>query len=233
MKYWLRILLIIITAAPAYFYTVAQNRPSSNFEFPQFSTLRVQDNVNVVYHTSPDSLARVSYSGAEEFGNAFIFTHSGNTLKVQVTTEDVGKTDLPTIHIYSRLLEKIENFSNFNVTIENTGASGTFDAAIIGNGTINVLRIDVAHINAKITAGRGTINLQGKCRDATFKLTGAGTINAENLAMENLTCKIFGGGAIYCPDLKNLTVRGIGSTKIHYPGKPRIKHSGGGKLIPD
>lgn len=218
--------LVILTSASA-----APKEKHFAFSTPQFKELRVQDNVNVIYKVSTDSIARVSYTAPEDFADSFIFTNSGGTLKIQVTTEDVGKTDLPTLYITSNHLERVHNYSDFNITIENTGTVPAFEATLIGNGMINVNLVKADKIDARTTAGRGQIILQGECRKANFRITGSGTINAAGLAIDDLDCKILGAGSIYCPTLKTLTVKGLGSTKIYYPGNPKIKHSGGGKLI--
>lgn len=224
----LPLIFLILASSPLH-----ANRPHKDYSFSvrQFTTLRVQDNVNVIYSTSPDSISVIKYSAPEEFEDAFIFTQEGDVLKIQVTTEDVGKTDLPTIHVSSNKLNKIENYSDFNVTVEETGRVEKFVASLIGNGIITINLVKAKTVEAKSTAGRGTIILQGECDKAFFRITGSGSINAENLYTDNLECKIFGGGSIFCPILKNLYVKGVGSTKIFYRGEPAIKHSGGGRLF--
>ncbi len=210
----------------------AQKHIEYSIDIPQFSTLKVQDNVNVIYKTSPDSLARITFTAPQEFEDAFIFTSTPGTLKIQVTTEDVGKTDLPTLHVSSNMLSKVDNYSDFNVTVEDTGHVKKFEASLIGNGMINLNLVKADKISAKTTAGRGSIIIQGVCNSALFRVTGSGIINAENLTVENLECKYFGSGAIYCPASKKLVTKGVGSTKIYYRGNPILKHSGGGKLFP-
>ena len=70
-------------------------------EVGQFDKLKISDNVNVVYRCLPDSSGFVQYRGRKEFANAFILTPKDGTLKIQVTTEDVGNPDLPTLYVYS------------------------------------------------------------------------------------------------------------------------------------
>lgn len=226
--------LLVMTLVITGFFNAAAADKIETYSFPtkQFTSLRIQDNVNVFYNTSPDSIAKITYNAPKDFEDAFIFTNNDGTLTIQVTTEDVGKTDLPTIHVYSNRLEKVANYSDFNVTVEHTGDVKNFEASLIGNGMINLNLIKADHVEAKSTAGRGTIIMQGECQDAIFRITGTGTINAENLFAKRLVCKIFGGGAIYCPNLESLVVKGLGSTRVLYPGNPVIKHRGGGKLIP-
>lgn len=202
------------------------------FKVGTFKNLKVQDNVNVVYHCQADSATRVVYKGTPEFNDAFIFTNSGNTLKIQVNTEDVDNPELPTIHIYSDRLAKVENYSDFDVTIENPCQSEQFAAYLMGNGNLIVKGLNVGKLKARVTAGNGTITLSGSAGKASFQMTGAGHIDAETLKTDDINVKIFGGGTVTCGPEKSLSLTGIGSTKVRYHGCPAIKHKGGGKLIP-
>lgn len=196
-----------------------------------FDVLRVQDNVNVVYRAHKDSTGLIRYSGKPEFDDAFILSCGGGTLKIQVNTEDVGNPELPTIYVYSHDLAKVENYSDFNVTVENPRVNKDFLASLVGNGTIDVKGLDTAKVSAKVTAGNGTITLHGKADEANFRMLGTGAIRAFGLDSRQVVCKILGGGMIECDPEMHLKVRGIGSTKIYYKGDPGISHSGGGKVI--
>lgn len=203
-----------------------------SFPLQQFSTICVQDNVNVIYNCSNDSVASVSYNSLPDFEDAFIFTVNKGTLKIQVTTEDVGKPELPILYVTSNHLLKVENYSDFNVRVESLAPSDSFTASLVGNGSILVNDIKARDVKAVITTGMGTITLSGKCDDALLKLTGTGTIQADRMKANNVTCKILGGGSITTFATNKLTARGIGSTKIYYRGHPEISKKGGGKLIP-
>ena len=63
-------------------------------------------------------------------------------------------------------------------------------------------------------------------------MVGTGTIQADELKADRVNCKIMGGGNIGCWATESLDVRGIGSTRIYYKGKPKIKKVGGGKVLP-
>ena len=201
------------------------------FDVGQFTTLKVTDNVNVIYRCNPDSTGKVTYHAAPDFADAFIFTKSGDTLRVQVTTDDVGKPGLPTIRVYSDYLNKVENQSDFKIKVEHPAPCPEFTAAVVGNGSISVEGIKSTKVTAKVTAGMGNIFLTGTCADVKFRITGTGAIHADQLASQTAICKILGGGSIGVNASKLLKISGIGSTKIFYLGNPIIKHSGGGKLI--
>ncbi|MBD5369762.1 MAG: hypothetical protein HDR80_01265 [Bacteroides sp.] len=202
------------------------------FDVAQFTTLNIQDNVNVVYHHTDDAQAYASYNGTDDFDDAFIFTSSGNTLRVQVNTEDVGKPGLPTLHVYSNALYKVENGSDFNTRIEDPTPGHDFTAVVIGNGALEVNRLDAAKLSARVTAGNGVITLRGKCVKASYRMTGAGNINGTSLKSESIDCRVFGGGAIECGPTQRIKLMGLGSTKVYYTGNPVLKHTGGGRFIP-
>lgn len=89
--------------------TNARDAENYKVEVGQFDKVKVLDNVNVVYRCMPDSTGWVQYRGAKEFADAFIITPKDGTLKIQVSTEDVGHPDLPTLYIYSDFLTSVEN----------------------------------------------------------------------------------------------------------------------------
>lgn len=223
--------LVTLMSAVTMSSVSAETLKDFTFKVEPFKVLKIQDNVNVIYHCDLEKAGTVSYRATQEFDDAFIFTNSGNTLRIQVTTEDVDKPGLPTIHVYSDHLSKIDNYSDFNVTVEDPCEGQQFTASLMGNGTINIKGINTAKLCAKVTAGNGTITISGVAEKADFRMTGAGHIEAEDLKVKDVSCKIFGGGSIVCGPERNLKSMGIGSTKIKYHGSPKIKHSGGGKLI--
>lgn len=211
---------------------LAQSVDTYTIKVGQFNRLKVVDDVNVVYRQNPDSTGMARFSGAKEFADAFILTPKDGQLKVQVSTEDIGKPYLPTLYVYSDFLTHVENSSNFTVSIENLAPCAEFNATLVGNGVIFVEDLKSNVVKANINTGNGSINISGKCRDALFRMVGTGIIQADRMEAETVKCSIFGGGTIGCWAKDKLNVKGIGSTKIYYKGDPEVKKSGGGKVIP-
>lgn len=232
-RFPLSILIVLLFGVSSYAQQRLDKTDVKNYSFDmkQFSTLCVQDNVNVIYNCSTDSVAHIEYTSLPDFEDAFIFTNNNGTLKIQVTTEDVGKPDLPTLYISSNHLLKVENYSDFNIRVESLSPCDSFTASLVGNGSISVNDIKARYCKAVITTGMGTILLNGKSDEALLKLTGTGTIQADRLKCRDVTCKILGGGQITAFATGKLTTRGIGSTKIYYRGHPEINKKGGGKLF--
>lgn len=211
----------------------AQDVQDYKVEVGQFDKIKVSDNVNVVYRCLPDSTGFVQYRGAKEFADAFIITPKPDgTLRIQVSTEDVGHPDLPTLYIYSDFLTEVENSSSFSLLVESPAPCAEFKAIQIGNGSVAVENLKTNKLTATLNTGNGTVNVSGNALSAIYKMVGAGIISADRLEAEDVQCKILGSGSIGCWAVSNLMVRGIGSTKIYYKGDPKIKKSGGGKLYP-
>ena len=202
-------------------------------EVGQFDKLKITDNVNVVYRCNADSTGFVQYRGEKEFADAFIITpKTDGTLKIQVSTEDVGHPDLPTLYVYSDFLTSVENSSSFSVLVENPAPCAEFKAVQMGNGTVAVENLKTNKLTASLNTGNGTVNVSGTALTAVLKMVGTGVISADRLKADDVQCKILGSGSIGCWPLVKLSVKGIGSTKIYYKGDPKIKKSGGGKLFP-
>lgn len=210
----------------------AQVSQQYKIEVGQFNKLKVSDNVNVVYRCVPDSTGWVQYSGTKEFADAFILTPKKGTLRIQVSTEDVGNPDLPVLYVYSDFLTSVENSSNFTLTVENPAPCAEFSAKEIGNGRIVVEGLKANTVKAAVSTGNGMVSVSGSCRDAVYQMVGTGIIAADRLEAQNVECKILGSGSIGCWAQEKLTTKGIGSTKIYYKGDPVIKKSGGGTLYP-
>lgn len=223
--------LLLLVMAMGSVLIHAQETENYKLEVGQFDKLKVLDNVNVVYRCLPDSSGWVQYRGAMEFADAFIVTPKDGTLKIQVSTEDVGHPDLPTLYVYSDFLTSVENSSSFEVMIENPAPCAEFKAKEIGNGKITVEDLRANVVKASITTGNGTVNVSGKCRKADLKMVGTGIISVDRLESDVVNCRILGGGTIGCWPVEKLSVKGIGSTKIYYKGDPDVRKSGGGKLF--
>lgn len=232
MKTFLRNIIALLLVSGGFSPATAETMEEYRFDVPQFTTLNVQDKVNVVYHHSDAPQAYVEYKGSPAFDDAFILTSTAKTLRIQVNTEDLDQPGLPTLHVYSNSLDKVENGSDFNVSVCDPVPVKKFTAALIGNGTLTVKGIEAYKVCARITAGNGAITLQGICGEADFRMTGAGNIQASGLKSGSVKCSIFGGGAIECGPAESINLLGLGSTKVYYTGSPILKHTGGGKLIP-
>lgn len=198
----------------------------------QFSKISVDDNVNVVYVGADGSPSRVTYEGDQKYSKAFIITHKGNKLRIQVETLFVDDPELPTLYVYSDFLENASLSAESTLTLKSVAPGSKLDLSVMGNGSINTENIRATKIGAAIKSGNGTISISGHCQQANFSMIGNGTIQADRLEATTVTCKMLGQGSIGCWPVEKLKVIGIGNTKIYYKGSPVIDKKGGGRLFP-
>ncbi len=214
--------------------TGALQMSAKQFTLPvgQFSKVSVDDNVNVVYVGADGSPSRVTYEGDQKYAKAFIITHKGNKLRIQVETLYVDDPELPTLYVYSDFLENASLSAESTLTLKSVAPGSNLDLSVMGNGSIVADNIRATKIGASIKSGNGTISISGHCQTANFTMLGNGTIQADCLEAVTVNCKMLGQGSIGCWPTEELKVRGIGNTKIYYKGMPKIDKKGGGKLFP-
>lgn len=198
----------------------------------QFSKISVDNNVNVVYVGGDGSPSRVTYDGDQKYAKAFIITHKGNKLRIQVETMFVDDPELPTLYIYSDFLENASLSSETTLTLKSVAPGSKLELSVMGNGSIDANNIRATKVGASIKSGNGTISVSGHCQQANFNMLGNGTIQADRLEAVNVNCKMLGNGSIGCWPVDKLKIMGIGSTKVYYKGSPEIEKKGGGKLFP-
>lgn len=201
-------------------------------ELGQFEKLKINGNIRVVYSNLPDSTGYARYEAPFGSENFFDFVKKNDgSLKLQPSDENWGAADLPVVFLYSDFISSIESYSELSVVAQSLTPCSSLTVKLIGNGSITIDNAKCTNINASITTGNGTINISGSCINASFSMVGAGLISADRLVAENVKCRILGTGSIGCWPVDNLSVTGLGSTKIYYKGKPNIKKTGGGKLL--
>ena len=198
----------------------------------QFSKLSVDDSVNVVYVGGDGSPSRATYDGDAKYAHAFLITHKGDKLRIQVETAYVGDPELPTIYVYSDFLKNASLSADATLTLKSVAPTSELSVSVMGNGTLIADGLKVTKIGAAIKSGNGTISLSGHAQTADFTMVGNGTIQADRLQAVTVNCKILGQGSIGCWPDEHLKVRGIGNTKIYYKGTPEIETKGGGKIFP-
>lgn len=227
MKNIISSLLLVSLSSAA---VTAQNIHDYSLKVGEFNQLKVQDNATVVYTANPDSIGYAWFKGEDRLADAFLFSNSNGTLKIEVKSKDSLPKDLPTIYVASTFLTSVESSSSGKVTAINPAPTVDFKVKLEGNGYIDVENIKATKVEAKLITGNGTITLSGKCNDAKFVMAGAGVIQADALEAIGVDCTGIISGTIGCNPEKTLKAKGLG-TKIYYKGKPTIKKSGSVKII--
>lgn len=189
-----------------------------------FSRLKVIDGINVDYIASTDSAGIVIFNATAQQASTIGFANKKGELTVSLTVNDISAVGRPTVRVYSTGLTSVENAGDSLVRIITVPACPTFSVKQIGNGRTVVRHIEANNLRANLSAGNGTIVINGTCDEASIKLAGTGTIQADNLDAKTVKVSAYGTGAVGCHPLSLLKIHGIGSTSIYYRGNPEIKN---------
>lgn len=199
----------------------------------EFHELKIVDGINVVYTCNPDSAGYAVFTCPSSQASAFIFNNKKGKLTMQVSSEIVGTSNLPTIHVYSTYLTRVENSGDSLLKVASIAEGPKFSAKLIGNGRIIVRNIKATEVNATLAAGNGSVILSGTCSHASFSVVGANLIQADELEAQTVSVKAWGTKPIGVWAVKSLSVSGPGSSTIYFKGSPEIKNrSVGVKISP-
>lgn len=211
----------------------AQSPTSYDLNVGEFSELRVSDGVNVDYTSDTAKAGRAYFNCPAQQASAFMFTNKGGRLTIQLSPENIGTRNLPTISVHSKYLTKVENTSDSTVRVLSVNGSPKFEAKLEGNGHLIVRGIDANEVKGTMRLGHGTLILTGKCKEAKLNLTGTGVIQADELVAVEASVSAKGTGSVGVNAAVSLGIYGMGSTSVYYIGTPAIKNrSVGLKLIP-
>lgn len=200
-----------------------------------FSSLRVTDNIDVVYACNPDSAGLVVFETSQDIANMLMFNNSKGKLTIQVATEVVGSPDLPTVYVYSEFLQSAENGSDSTLRILSVAPISDFKLKLSGNGRVMAHGLRGTTVSVNIITGNGLIIVDGECNMAKLGNLGTGEIQADRLAAKDVECKLIGTGTIGCNVSNKLIVKGTGTGKVYYKGNPKEYkkyHIGPIKVIP-
>ena len=184
------------------------------------------DGINVVYSCNPDSAGLAVFTCPSDEAAAFIFNNpkGKGVLSMQLSTESIGRKNMPVVYVYSTFLTKVENSGDSLVKVLNVAKGPKFSAQLIGNGRLVVKDVKATEVNAGISTGNGTLVIAGECELAKIKLVGTGVIQADELKADEVSVKASGTGSVGVWPLESLSVSGVGSTKVYYKGEPKIKN---------
>ncbi len=197
-------------------------------ELINFSELKVSDAVRVEYHIWEDTVGMAKFSCSPAMASNLIFNCNKNAVNVQLDIVDAIDEQVPTVHIYSSGLTKVENSSDSVVTINDKVAQEAFKARVIGNGKIVIKNIEVKKADLSISTGCGRIVVsEGVAEELKISNVGTGAVEAGTLQAKKVKAKVLGTGNIDCYASESLTVSGAGSGKVYYLGNPKKQSNRG------
>lgn len=189
-----------------------------------FAQLKVIDGINVDYKCVPDSAGKAVFHTSAELASVLMFSNKKGRLDMQISTEGINYSNLPTITVYSNFLTSVENSGDSTVRVISVAPGPTIKANLIGNGRMVIRDINATQVDASLKTGNGQLVLDGKCTNAHLSLVGTGTIQADALKAQEVKCRVVGTGTIGCSAERELIILGgsIGPGKIYYMGEPVI-----------
>ncbi len=219
-----KIITAIFVACTACLSGAAQQQEKADYRLnvQDFTELKVSDAINVDYHCSADSAGWVYFTATPEMAQNLLFSNNKACLTVQLSSDVVGSAvELPTIHVYSSVLGKVENSADSTVRVLSNLAQPSFKARVIGNGTLIVRYVRATNVDAGINTGCGHLVISsGSAARVNYTNVGTGPLEAGGLEAQRVKAKVFGTGTVDCCATESLTVYGAGSGTIHYTGKP-------------
>lgn len=217
IKSYICLIISLIFSHPLLF---AENN-EYRLEVKDFTELKLNDHVNVEYRCSDDSTGVVLFKCSPEISHQLLFTSNKSCLTIQVADDFDYAREVPTIQVFSSMLEKVENGSDSTIRVLSNRPVKNFKAKVIGNGTIIVSNIEATSVDLSLMTGHGhVICSSGQAFKAKLSNVGTGTIQAGPLKVSQIKAILSGTGNIDCCATESLSIYGMGSGCVYYSGNP-------------
>lgn len=215
-----RYISVFFLLAGALMMYAADNSADYKLKVENFTELVVVDGVRVEYHCNADSAGWARFSCPPELASKIQFTNNAERLTVRSAAEEVVISGLPKVTVYSHGLHKVENSGDSIVEVFMSQPADEFKALQIGNGILKIHNLDAGALDVGVTAGKGSVAVDGKAKKAKISNVSAGPVDASRLEVVNVNCVVFGSGCIDCSPSESLRVYGAGSGKVYYHSVP-------------
>lgn len=190
-------------------------------EVGNFTEVNVKHSINVDYRSCPDSAGLAVFEAPASMANVVMFKNNGKgKLTIEIDVDPEQTNPLPTVHIYSHFLTKIENSGDSTVRAFDVNAGPKFSATMVGNGRLSIRDIKTDELSGKQLTGRGQLAISGECRKASLNCTGVGAIQADNLKAREVSATVVGPVSLGCYAWETLVVKGTGPGTVYYSGNP-------------
>lgn len=226
MKKQLFTFFIGILAAAGLSGVKAQEVNRYELHVGEFDRLTVEDGINVDYYCSDDSAGYAVYETTRAIADQLIFDFSKKgRLMIQKQFHGEGELSvgLPVVKVYSKFLTRVQNSGDSTVRVLSVAPCPEFKATVIGNGHIVVKDINCTKFDGAIKTGNGQLIVTGKADKASFSNTGVGSIQADGLMANDVSCRFFGTGTTGVWVEDSLTIKGMFPGKLYYKGSPARK----------
>lgn len=222
--------IALITVA-AFGGIAAAGQTTYRLNVAPFFHLKVSGQLNVDCVHDPDSTGIVSITAKDPAQIHWVeATTGGDKLTLRLVLPDEMRdgvvetpSELPRVRVYSNYLTRVDNEGDSTVRVLTAADVPEFSARLIGNGRLSVRGINAEKVKATLFSGRGIIVLAGNAREATYSLTGVGTIEADRLTCRDARVRLTGTGAVGVHATDRLTISGTGSGTVYSRGAPEVK----------
>lgn len=223
MRKSIRLIAAAMMTGAAIIPATAQTEAPYTLDVKDFSELKVKHSVNVNYVCSQDSAGKVLFTATPQVAPMVMFSNDKNRLTIELAPEaaDLKGKGLPTVTVYSSMLQKVENSGDSTVRALKLAPVPQLKLTVVGNGTIVANDVKAHEVSASINTGSGHIVIDGTANRANLQNIGVGPLEAGLLKAEDVKCKMLGTGPIDCYASESLKIMGMGSGKVIYDGNPK------------
>ncbi|MGN0213223.1 MAG: GIN domain-containing protein [Muribaculaceae bacterium] len=203
----------------------------------QYNNVRVLNDIDVDIVCNSDSAGKVVFFAEDKAVPRIILSNNSKGKLTVQTDNTIDVIQLPKVTVYVNELAQVENAGDSTVTIF-AKSDKVYELKIktTNNGRIVANDIEASLVELAVSTGRGHIIAAGKCQTLKVSNVGTGEINAYGLEATDVKAHILGTGSVSClVNGGSLTLRGTGTGKLYYKGKPaevNVKKLGSLKAIP-
>lgn len=189
-----------------------------------FNRLAVSADINVVYRCNPDSAGHAVFVTDVRRADVVMFSNnSKGQLTISLSSEARQLRDLPVVTVFSSYLTEVHNAGDSALVIASLlPRLPNLKVRLSDNGSVDVPHATADNLELHIITGKGRITAAGECAKLTITNLGKGEVNAAQVTARDVSCRITGTGNVYCRLYDGvLDVKGAGTGKVYYYGKPK------------
>ncbi|MBY0544720.1 MAG: DUF2807 domain-containing protein [Gammaproteobacteria bacterium] len=214
------------------------NKSSNEIMLPDFSSLRIYGNFNIMLNQNNQNTP--SITGSKNELNKMIVSIKKNMIDINKNESGLGTYNYPikatvttnslnSISVFGKSTIIATNLNTPQLTFSLNGNSNAYLQGEIKNTRLNLKGNSMVHLNLNDEEsiilnvyGNNDIHLTGAVKNLTIKVTGNTAIDAKELIAENVTIIAVGNNKIFVSAADTLNMRLSGKNSILYYGKPRI-----------
>lgn len=188
--------------------------PVSNFD-----KVYIEGNYRVYLYHSDKPFLKIE-APSDDMYDAIEVDSDGSSLRLSVRKKNFNLNRIE-LHLGFPILEELKVSGGIKLTTD--GYLDVNDLDILLEGGANVdMSLKARNIHVK-SEGGVILEMRGVAETLAVKVSGAGHVNARELACKEVNFRVegVGFGSVYATDLLDVKIEGVG--KVTYKGQPEIK----------